>query len=333
MSAILGRPLLALLTEHLGAPRSTSASATERAFNCPWPHTKNGRTISDTSFKLAVNLHTGYWVCNVCRKGGRDPGYLLRSLGVDDTSYTPPPVPDISATVAQTLAQRQRRRRVSPPRPSPIGYPCVTYPIAPGTHEWKYLTERRRLSPELIATLRLCVGSGMWRNRIFFPVVNHEGQMTYWTARDFGDPPARNKYDTPDPRHYPDVQLSREYTIYRQYPFFGYGLADGVDVTEGALSAVACGPSGVALLGKEWSATQIEELLALPTPAYYVALDGDARKYAIELARTLASATTRPVLVVPIPDGDDPDSLRGRYRALRANALPHHDLRLSVGNP
>lgn len=335
MIVLLGATLVAVLTEKLGPPRPASASAQERAFLCPWPHTKNGRTIQDTTYKLAVNIQTGHWICNVCRHSGRDPSYLLRTLGIEPTSYSPPPVPDLPSTVAQTLARAcSRRRRVqsAPPRPPRIDYPCPTYPIAQGTTEWRYLRERRGLSEETITTLRLCVGTGPWRHRVFFPVVDHAGYMTYWTARDFGDPPARNKYDTPDPRDYPDG-LSREYTIYRQYPFYGFGLADGVDITEGALSAVGCGPSGVALLGKEWTATQLIALAELPTPCYYVALDGDARAYAVELARVLSDVVhPRPVLVVPIPDGQDPDSIRHEYRKLRANALPHHDIRLLVGN-
>lgn len=304
----------------LGPPHSGASQGGELSWCCPMC-VRRGHKRDDTKYRLSVNPSrqwtrarpgrpsrfsaTGWCTCFNCGYGG-PVANLLATLGV---------VLDITPTEWQQVAERIKSLGVTPVSDAAlielpeIGFPCDVRPIDEGTVAWKYLTEERGLTAQQIEVYRPLLGSGYWKNRIFFPDYNEDGQLIFYSARAFG-PDARDpKYLSPGGGH-------RIYAIYRYDAVkrrLMTGKSNRVIVTEGVISAVRAGWSGVATYGKAFSPEHTQRLrqlsLEAPEPVtFYTALDGDAGSYNIKLARALFDLGLS-VRVVDMPGKHDPASL------------------------
>jgi len=86
-------------------------------------------------------------------------------------------------------------------------------------------------------------------------------------------------------------------------------------IVEGGFDAIAvsevAGYGGLSILSKQMSVAQLNKLLRLADRTFYVLLDGDARKEAVKIAKTLSSYG-RTVYIGDLPVSKDPASLETR---------------------
>lgn len=266
------------------------SSTSELSFNCPQCHIRANKR-RDVKKHLYVNVAKNAFFCHRCQwKGSVD--YLLKSLGLASKE------PDIRGwnkivkdhrflsgkdySVAYELFE--------------IEYPCHTLRPQKGMSAWSYLN-RRGVTEEDIDFYQIVCGVGKsWDNRIFFPTYRNN-EMVYWVARDFSHDPVI-KYINPP-------HSERRHHVFNLDKAEGY---DEVHITEGVFSAIAAGRNGICTFGKYVTSEQVKLLLDADFKTYYVALDGDAWKNADFLAGALHKRG-KSVRLVPIPYGEDPDSV------------------------
>ena len=314
-------PVVYDLVDRLGDV--VQAAHGEFRFNCPKPHDDyGGRTSYDTKYRLYVNPEIGKWICYRCGRGG-SIGSLLKYLGIETAA------PSLSKWDEFVLSLREvalGEHVAEDDSPQPVDYPCEVFPVEPRSPAFNYLVSDRGFSPRLLADYQPMQGTGYWRDRVFFPVFDGKLGLVFWSARLFrGEHPAK----------YLGAKAPRTRLLFNLERIERDGLKE-IDICEGVLSAVACGLTGVATFGKYVSPGQISRLASLagdPVEMYYIALDGDARKQALDVARRLEDRVrgVAQVRVVDLPPRDDPASLDAwEYAALREEAKPPASLSLRV---
>jgi hypothetical protein len=94
-----------------------------------------------------------------------------------------------------------------------------------------------------------------------------------------------------------------------------------VVITEGVFSAIAVGDDAVGTYGKNITDVQIMMLVKASFDQYIIALDGDARKDAVQLAQALVARRCN-VSLVEFDYDEDPDSCKD-FEQRRKDALPY----------
>lgn len=301
-------PIVDTLLDRLGDPfESRGKSGVEYRFCCPFPHPGGA---FDDKYRMYVNPAKRKWTCYRCERGG-DIEVLFRLLGLELSR------PSVGRWTRVLIDLRDRAVGVVgaaeevDDTPQPIEYEAEPFDLRPKMSGWEYLIGRG-LSPKLIRAAGVVQGTERLDECVIFPV-RQDGAMVYWVARDYSGRRAAR---------YQNAKASRARILYH-HPFTTPQHRRAV-IVEGILSALGVGPGAVATLGKHVSGPQLGMLLALDVDEYVVAIERDARKRGLQLARRLASfAQERPVRVVDWPDGEDSNSLdQVEVDARVAAALP-----------
>jgi len=312
----------------LGEPKRGSGQ--ELTWNCPLCVIRK-QARADTRYRLYVNPYkkftkrgqyseSGWAFCQNCQWAG-PVASLLKQLGIEVEAKA-----EDWSTILTRLAKVGE-----PPEPDPfdeefldtVSYPCAVYPLEPDMRSWAYLT-KRGITPKQIRTLQLGVGSKRYRNRIFFPNFNEDGEMDFWSAREFG-----SDYG---PKYISSPGAPRRERIYRYQAVaraIRSGVCTSVTITEGVISAIRAGEDAVACFGKYVTPEQQRMLLDLRKFAlneeleYVIALDGDALLFSTGLAKALHARGAH-VSIVPLPRNHDPASLEPEeWAQLRAHPMKY----------
>lgn len=140
-------------------------------------------------------------------------------------------------------------------------------------------------------------GVGIAMGRIVFPDFNVDGKLVYWVSR---------AYDQSIPK-YLNCPASRDKQIYNLGRWLNEKL-DTLTICEGPISAICAGRDAVATYGKIISQSQVDIIRSLPAKKVYIALDPDAKKEAIKLAKDIVNYFDE-VYLVPMTGKNDPASL------------------------
>lgn len=269
----------------------------------------------DYAGHLYLNVDKGVGVCFRCNTRG-SISYLLSLMGIKGQSQEAPPAPgnDTLAKIESLLSTNLTAGEAEVP------YPCETQPIVPGTKGHIYLCGARGYGSSVFLNYNIVEGNHpAFGRRVFIPT-SENGRRVYWVGR---------AIDGQKPRYInPAVPKTAVFNLDR----VPAGLP--LIICEGVFSAIAAHPFAIAIFGKTATPPQVLKLLRFPTSAYVIALDGDAAKEAYGLAESLAIAG-RPIDIVEMPSGHDPDSLpagdlwglpradalRGMHRALDLTSI------------
>lgn len=290
-----------LLESKLG--KSIVASG-EYRFQCPFCLESKGS--ADKKYHLYFNPENGKWICFRCDSRG-SRSFLFKSLGIDTASEDEKPPSGIEALegVVSALESSKLLKSTVSASPRSISYPCEVGPIRPGTDAYMYLRYKRKWSKEKILDItthyEMVTGYHVYDNRIFIPTHDVQtGEMVFWVARStMGKGDNLAKYVNPKDIK-KDMVFNLDKAIETGDPW--------VIICEGVFSAIACGENGVAIYGKTATQDQINTLCNNFDGLFVVALDGDARKEAYNLANEF-DKRGKPVSVVLFPIGEDPDSV------------------------
>lgn len=177
---------------------------------------------------------------------------------------------------------------------------------------YSYL-ESRGISRSITKSARVgYCQSGKWWGYLIFPVFNDEGKVVYWQARRFKDR---------EPKFYNPKSSRKSDLVYRINPSV---RPRRIILVESIINTLTIedlqdGKTVVmALLGKSLSETQKQYIMQFEKKlkTLVIALDGDARRDAVEIAEQFSAIGVPKVEVAPIPDGEDINSL-GRENSLK----------------
>ena len=177
----------------------------------------------------------------------------------------------------------------------------------------KYLMKKRKISIRQMKEHKfgVCL-SGEYKNRIIIPV-NEFDETRFFVGRAIGSK-AKLKEKSPSNESY---QISKSQVIFNIDR--ASAIFNSCVISEGIFDALSFNDVGVSLLGKRMSDEQLAILLDYKeylTKGIYIALDWDARKDALKLAKQLYEYF--PVYLINLPKDDldkghDPNSYYMKY--------------------
>ncbi len=277
---------------------------------CPWHQ--------DSNASLTVSPRTNRVHCFVCNKGADPIGWLQDRQGlsfreaVDELARRyaiplPEQDPDAAAKAEAERQERQRLRQWRSHQEEEFHQALVSDLEAAGTAA-SYL-EQRGISPETAITWRL----GLNASRLMLPIRDAMGRSCGFSGRSLNgeEPKYRNS--------------SGDLLFQKSQLLFGLDRAtDAIRrsgealLVEGPLDVIQLHQAGldnaVAALGTAVTIEQLQRLQRSGTRRLWLAYDGDkaganATARLIGIARPLLLRGDLNLLVVPVPPGEDPDSL------------------------
>jgi hypothetical protein len=268
------------------------------ALNCS-KCVSRGEPTPDTKYRLHVCVDReskkfGYYHCFRCGFKGR-------------------PKEKGGINLAYLDLYRSKRKKLNEPEPEKLEVKPIQLPddfslLREGMSAWDYLIDRG-LTKEDIEYYNVGIGEG----RVIFPDYDEGGDLCYWVGR---------AYDGRLPRYKncSATQSARSSQIYNLGRFKREG-GRVATLCEGPVSAIAAGRSGIATYGKQLSEPQLRILQSLGLSKLYLALDPDAKREALELARKLTHHVGS-LYLISMPMGEDPASLgREKFSECRASAV------------
>jgi len=292
--------LLTLLDNVLGNHRVQGRN--EYLFFCPF--------CSHHKPKLAVNVETGRWHCWVCETRGRSLVSLLKKANAPQSRVK---------QVAALLNENIQFAEVTEPTEALV-LPSEFHPLWKATKDYEakhaivYLQSRRITMADVIKYNIGYCPSGEYAYRIIIPSYDEDGTLNFFTARTYRDqkPPYRNPIGSKN-------VVGFESLISWNFP---------IVICEGPMDAIAIRRNAIPLFGKTLSEKLLEKILTRGVKDVYLALDRDALKNSLRIAKVLMDQNVN-VHVVEL-EGKDPSAvgfkeIRRRIEAT-SNKLTFSDL-------
>jgi DNA primase len=277
---------------------------------CPWHR--------DSNASLTVSPRTNRVHCFVCNKGADPIGWLQDRQGLSFREAVeelarryaiplPEQDPEAAAKAEAERQERQRLRQWRSHQEEEFHQALISDLGAAGTAA-RYL-EQRGISPETAIAWRL----GLNGNRLMLPIRDAMGRCCGFSGRSLNgeEPKYRNS--------------SGDLLFQKSQLLFGLDRAtDAIRrsgealLVEGPLDVIQMHQAGldnaVAALGTAVTLEQLQRLRRSGTKRLWLAYDGDsaganATARLIGIARPLLLRGDLDLLVVPVPPGEDPDSL------------------------
>lgn len=294
---------LRLLRKSLGEPRIEKKAKGEYVFLCPiCRHPKP---------KLSVNVERDEFNCWTCDAEKNTRGKTLtRLLRI---GCTPEEVESYVRTLPSDGRPRPTRVVASAPPTLPKEYEpaCELRERDVLARQFTRYLRSRGVDESLMVLYRVGVcRSGRFSNRVVFPSFDEDGELDFFTCRTV-DPDCKFSYMTCDSSK--DI-VSNSWLVDWRFP---------VTIVEGPFDAIAAGTNAVPLHGK-MLLDRLFSTLTERCSRVYVALDNDARKQQLEIARRLFRYQLE-VMLVDLP-GKDPSELGSRaFDAARDRARPFNE--------
>lgn len=253
----------------------------------------------DYKSKLSINTNTGLFQCFVCGEKGRFTDiarqvYLKKRIStdkivdVDLQLTTKPSSPILEGDVVI---------------PYPEGY-YPLYNISPGITDkvpLSYLYNRGITDSQILYyKLGYCIG-GTYDKRIIVPVLNGNGSLVSFIARDYTG--------RLTPKVLTPPSLQGRHGI-KDYVFNLHNAAPlgHLLIGEGVFDAISLGVRGIALFGKTISNLQLAKILNSKPQRVTICMDPDAILQANILAQQLINHIDD-VRIALLPEGTDPNSV------------------------
>ena len=286
----------------LGHPRRQSS---EHLYTCPYcNHHKK---------KFSLNFDMNVYKCWVCDAKGRDIRRVVRRFG----SFSNLKQWDKIAGVVNhsnlefdlfAEAEPEEIQRIS----LPAEFKTLTGKVTPADLRAFHYLQNRGLSKTDV--LRYKIGycsEGEFEGRIIIPSFDYDGYVNYFIARSYNDHWMR----------YKNPNASRN-IIFNE---LNIDWDSDVVLVEGVFDAIFAG-NAVALLGSTLrEESRLFQHIIKNDSSVFIALDPDAEKKAMKIARTLLKYDVE-VWKVDIPEGSDVASIgASEFQKLKENAVLMRD--------
>jgi len=240
--------------------------------------------------KLAVNIETGNWHCWVCNARGKTLFSLLKKAGADRArlrelskvlgEYTPFLTEDKSEEQLLTL----------PLEFLPLYKPSKNYEYRHAIH---YLKKRKISNYDIIKyNIGICY-EGKYSNRIIIPNYDENGQLNFFTGRSYRD----------DYFPYKNSPVSKDIVGFESLISWNFPVI----LCEGVMDAITIRRNAIPLYGKTLPQALLYKILDRGVGKIYLALDRDAQKDSLRIAKVLMDERLD-VFIVDLHD-KDPNSI------------------------
>jgi DNA primase len=243
-------------------------SNTERLYFCPnCDHHKK---------KLSVNIEKNLFKCWVCDWSGRDVYRIIRRCGTNSQKNE---WKSLSSTIAierfaeKLFAEEEQEREETVDLPEEF-ISLVNKNLPPTSrYPLNYLYSRGIGKKDIIRWKMGYCSKGDFSGRVIIPSFGLTGDPNYFIARTYSG----------DWKKYLNPRVSKDMIFNQLYLDFDQDLV----LVEGVFDAVVAGPNAVPLLGSTLreGARLFQEIVKNDTPVY-LALDSDAKKKTIQIARS-----------------------------------------------
>ena len=290
--------LIFLIDSVLGKGKSTSRG--NRAYHCP--------ECKHHKLKLEVNLeetssHFQSYQCWVCGFKGKKLTTLFKKLEVDTSKIN-----QLRLLVKTDGKQVEilSDKKVELPKEfiSLINPPSSLT----AKHALHYLKNRNILKEDIIKYNIGYCEFGMYTNMIIIPSYDMNGNLNYFTARNFNKN-SSIKYKNPDVTR--DI-IGLEHFINWNVPII---------LCEGMFDAIAIKRNAIPLLGKTIQKSLMKRIINSTVEKIYISLDKDAIKQALNFCETLMNEG-KEIYLVNLEDKDPSEMGFEKFTNLIQNTLP-----------
>ena len=291
--------LIYLMDSVLGKGKPTSKG--NRAYHCP--------ECKHHKLKLEINLeehspHFQSYQCWVCGFKGKKLTTLFKKIGADSNKVNELRLLVKSASKETKILVDNKKATLPDEFISLINPPSnIT-----SKHALHYL-KNRGITKEDITKYNIGYCEfGRYANMIILPSYNSEGNLNYFTARNF-DKNASVKYHNPDVTR--DI-IGLELFINWNTP---------ITLCEGMFDAIAIKRNVIPLLGKTIQPSLMKKLINSSVNKIYIALDKDAIKQALNFCEQLMNEG-KEVYLVDLNEKDPSDMGFEKFTNLIQNTQP-----------
>ena len=291
--------LVYLMDSVLGKGKPTSKG--NRSYHCP--------ECKHHKLKLEINLeehspHFQSYQCWVCGFKGKKLTTLFKKIGADSDKVNELRLLVKSAS-KETKITVETKKAILPDE-----FISLINPPASITskHALHYLKNRNITREDIIKYNIGYCEFGRYANMIIIPSYNSEGNLNYFTARNF-DKNASVKYRNPDVTR--DI-IGLELFINWNTP---------ITLCEGMFDAITIKRNVIPLLGKTLQPSLMKKLINSSVNKIYIALDKDAIKQALNFCEQLMNEG-KEVYLVDLNEKDPSDMGFEKFTNLIQNTQP-----------
>jgi DNA primase len=291
--------LIYLMDSVLGKGKPTSKG--NRAYHCP--------ECKHHKLKLEINLeehspHFQSYQCWVCGFKGKKLTTLFKKIGADSDKVNELRLLVKSASKETKITVETKKATLPDEFISLINPPSSIS----SKHALHYLKNRGITKEDIIKYNIGYCEFGRYANMIILPSYNSEGNLNYFTARNF-DKNASVKYRNPDVTR--DI-IGLELFINWNTP---------ITLCEGMFDAIAIKRNVIPLLGKTLQPSLMKKLINSSVNKIYIALDKDAIKQALNFCEQLMNEG-KEVYLVDLNEKDPSDMGFEKFTNLIQNTIP-----------
>jgi DNA primase len=292
--------LIYLLDSILGKSKPTSKG--NRSYHCP--------ECKHHKLKLEINLeehspHFQSYQCWVCGFKGKKLTTLFKKIDADPDKVNELRLLVKSASKETKIVTETKKAILPDEFISLINPPSNSLTAKHALH---YLKNRNINKDDIIKYNIGYCEFGRYANMIIIPSYNSEGNLNYFTARNF-DKNASIKYRNPDVTR--DI-IGLELFINWNTP---------ITLCEGMFDAIAIKRNVIPLLGKTIQPSLMKKLINSSVNKIYIALDKDAIKQALNFCEQLMNEG-KEVYLVDLNEKDPSDMGFEKFTNLIQNTLP-----------
>lgn len=292
------------IRQHVDSSIRYTGSESEIHICCP--------VCGETRYRLYINLTTGQIYCHNCQFKGTVVNLIQFIEGI---SYTAARerfnifkgniiLPD---NVEDALEKRLMGKEVPEVQKRSVPLPEEFQLISSSTNMVAQRAERylvkRGITQKQIDQHRIGIcATGQYANRIIIPIYQ-DGELKFWVARAMSSK-VKLKERSPSNLFY---QYGKSEVIFNLDQ--AASKYHSAVISEGIFDALSWGGIGISLLGKSLYDAQFNLLLSYRdqlSDGLYVALDADAEKDAMVMAKVLSSFFPVKIIHIP-PEFDDPN--------------------------
>lgn len=290
--------LVNLVNKVLGKGKHTARG--NRAYTCPYCHHKNP--------KLEINFDDSVkgnpWHCWVCDKKGTKLTPIFKQINASSEQFS-----ELTKLVGSEVYREVKRDKSAVQLPK--GFKSlseITKDDIIGRHALAYLKKRGITKYDILKYNIGYCKDGLYANMVVIPSYDAQGNLNYFTARNF-NPHSKLKYKNPP--------TSRNIVPFELYINWSSPLV----LCEGPFDALSIKRNVIPLLGKQIQSNLMKKIVTSEVKKVYIALDKDAMKDALKHCELLLNEG-KEVYLVDLEDKDPNEMGFTEFTKLIQNTFP-----------
>ena len=290
--------LVNLVNKVLGKGKHTARG--NRAYTCPYCNHKNP--------KLEINFDDSVkgnpWHCWVCDKKGTKLTPIFKQIKASPEQFS-----ELTKLVGSEVYREVKRDKsaVQLPKEFKSLFEISKEDIV-GRHALAYLKKRGVGKHDILKYNIGYCKDGLYANMIVIPSYDEQGNLNYFTARNF-NPHSKLKYKNPP--------TSRNIVPFELYINWSSPLI----LCEGPFDALSIKRNVIPLLGKQIQSNLMKKIVTSEVKKVYIALDQDAQKDALKHCELLLNEG-KEVYLVDLKDKDPNEMGFTEFTKLIQNTFP-----------